>query len=214
MPAHIITIAQQKGGSGKTTLAVQLATTWAKQGRAVAIVDIDPQGSASTWHAIRAEMPANAQLPTIALRQITGWRLSTELSKLKQQFDIILIDSPPHAETEAKTAIREADVVILPMQPSPMDLWALSPTLAITKKEQTPALIVFNRTPARGKLADTVSEKLHTQGATVAQSRLGNRVAFAASMMDGRGVAEQAGSPRAVQEIAALAHEIYDYMQT
>lgn len=206
MAAHVITIAQQKGGAGKTTLAAQLAVAWAKARRSVAVIDIDPQGSLSAWHALRTETLGEGSVG-IHLSQVAGWRLSTELDRLRDTYDVVIVDSPPHAETEAKAAIRAADIVLLPVQPSPMDLWALEPTLEVARKEKTPALLVLNRMPPRGKLSDQVMETLAERALPIADTQIGNRVAFAASMMDGKGVIETHARGTAAAEIRALADE-------
>ncbi len=125
MAAMVITIAQQKGGAGKTTLAVHLALAWAASGRRVALIDIDPQASLSTWFELRNERPdaADAAIEAVA---VTGWRVTAEVERQARSHDIILIDSPPHAETEARIAVRAAKLVLVPVQPSPMDPGPLS----------------------------------------------------------------------------------------
>jgi len=206
MAARIITVAQQKGGAGKTTLAAHLAVVWARRGMSVALVDIDPQRSLAAWHALRTTAYPNGT--ELHLSDIAGWRVGTELERLRDHFDMILVDTPPHAETEARAAVRAGDMVLLPIQPSPMDLWATAPTVAMAEKENTPALIVLNRMPPRGKLQEIMLEKLLEEGLPVAHTRLGNRVAFAASMMEGKGVVEYQSGSTAAREINALATEV------
>ena len=111
MVAKIITIAQQKGGAGKTTMAAHLAVAWAASGRRkVAIIDTDPQGSLTQWHSIReARMGEGATNLTFA--SISGWRVRSEIDRLSHEHDLIIIDSPPHTDAEARTAIRAADLV-------------------------------------------------------------------------------------------------------
>ncbi|KAA5604793.1 ParA family protein [Roseospira marina] len=207
MAARIITIAQQKGGAGKTTLAAQLAVTWARRGQSVGLVDIDPQRSLASWHAWRAEhQPDGAALH---LSDVAGWRLGTELDRLRDHFDVVVIDTPPHAETEARAAVRAGDILLLPVQPSPMDLWATRSTAEMAEKESTDALIVMNRMPPRGKLQEIMLEKLLEEGLPIAHTTLGNRVAFAASMMEGQGVVEYQPRSTAAREIGALATEVF-----
>ncbi|HLO77476.1 MAG TPA: ParA family partition ATPase [Magnetospirillum sp.] len=207
MPAKIVTIAQQKGGAGKTTMAAQLAVTFARAGKRVGLIDIDPQGSLSMWYEVRKAL-VQADGAGITFVQASGWRLSTELDRMKRDVDVILVDSPPHAETDVRIAVRGADLIMVPMQPSPMDLWATQPTLDMAKKEKSAALVVFNRTPPKGKLVDAVRRKIIEAEMPVASTVLGNRVAFAASMMEGRGVAESNPRHTATKEIKALADEI------
>lgn len=207
MPAKIVTIAQQKGGAGKTTMAAQLAVAYARDGKNVGLIDIDPQGSLATWYEVRKALVDGAGAG-ISFVQASGWRLSTELDRMKKDVDIILVDSPPHAETDVRIAVRAADLIMVPMQPSPMDLWATQPTLDMARKEKSAALVVFNRTPPKGKLVDAVRTKIQQAEMPVAQTVLGNRVAFAASIMEGKGVVESNPRHTATKEIKALAEEI------
>jgi chromosome partitioning protein len=206
MAARVITIAQQKGGAGKTTLAAHLAIAWAGHGGSVALVDIDPQGSLAAWHALRAERFDGKS--GIDFAAITGWRTAAEVERRARDHDIVVIDSPPHAETEAKLAIRAARLVVMPVQPSPMDVWATKPTLDLARQEKVKVLLVLNRVPPRANLTETMAAKLAALGAGVAQSRIGNRVALATAMAEGRGITETAPSSRAGAEITALAAEI------
>jgi chromosome partitioning protein len=207
MAGIVITIAQQKGGAGKTTLAAHLAIAWAGQGRRVALVDIDPQGSLAAWHALRAERLGNGRTG-LDFAAITGWRTAAEVERRAGNHDIVVVDSPPHAETEAKLAIRAADLVILPVQPSPMDVWATRPTLDLAAQEKVPALLVLNRVPPRANLTETMLAKLAELGAIVAEARIGNRVALATALAEGLGITEAAASSRAAEEITAVAAEI------
>src|ERR1700733_10525186 len=146
MPARIITIAQQKGGAGKTTLAAHLALAWAASGRRVAVIDIDPQASLSSWFELRRKRRRSTK-PDIAVTAITGWRVATEVERQARDHDIVLVDSPPHAATEARMAVRAASLTLVPVQPSPMDLWATRATLELARAERVPALLVLNRVP-------------------------------------------------------------------
>ena len=118
------------------------------------------------------------------------------------------MDSPPHNETDVRIAVRAADLIVVPIQPSPMDLWATQATLDVALKERSPAIMVFNRTPAKGKLVEAVRKKITEFEVAVAETVLGNRVAFAASMMEGKGVVESNPRHVAAKEIRALAVEI------
>lgn len=205
MVAKVVTIAQQKGGAGKTTLAVQLAVAIAQSGKTVAMLDIDPQGSLSRWAALREE--AGIANPALTVRQIQGWRTAGEVEKLARSHDYVLIDSPPHMETEARIAVRAASLVLIPIQPSPMDLWATEPTIEMADGEGSSCLLVLNRVPPRGKLMEELRPLVKKLGAKLARTTIGNRVALAASMMAGKGVTEGAKS-RAGDEINALAREL------
>lgn len=205
MAARIIAVAQQKGGAGKTTLAAQLAVAWAEKYR-VALMDIDPQSSLSAWHHLRGEN--SKPLTPIHLSDVSGWRVGTELDRLKNDYDIVLIDCPPHAETETKNAMRAASMVVIPVQPSPMDVWATAPTAKFAVEQGSEARLVLNRVPPRSRLVDKVREMLKDKKLKIAKNALGNRVAFAASMMDGMGVTESERSSQAATEIRKLAKEL------
>ena len=205
MTARVIAVAQQKGGAGKTTLAAQLAVTWASN-KSVAVMDIDPQGSLSAWHGLRT---ANSKdLKDIHLSDVSGWRVGTELDRLKNNYDIVLIDCPPHAETETKNAMRAATLVVIPVQPSPMDVWATAPTVAFAEDQGTDVRLILNRVPPRSRLVEKVQDMLKDQKLKVSKNALGNRVAFAASMMDGMGVTESEPSSQAALEIRAITKEL------
>ncbi|WP_046020909.1 ParA family partition ATPase [Magnetospira sp. QH-2] len=206
MSARILTIAQQKGGAGKTTITAQLAVAFSRQGHRVALVDIDPQGSLGGWFAVRQERLGDANL--LQLSDVSGWRLGNELNRLRADYDLVLIDSPPHAETEAKAAIRAADLVLVPLQPSPMDLWATQPTIDLALGEGRDMICLLNRVPPRGKLVAKIRADLAEQNLPVLATGLGNRTAFAATMMEGLGVAERGGNKTASDEILALTIDI------
>lgn len=203
----VITIAQQKGGAGKTTLAAQLGTALATGGERVALVDIDPQKSLTAWHARRKDRLA-AAAAGIDLEESAGWKLPAALERLQQSHRWVLVDSPPHAETEARQAVRAADLVLVPLQPSPLDLWATQPTLDLAARERRLARLVLNRIAPRGRLLESVRAAIALGDVPALAVALGNRSAFAHSMGEGLGVTEFQPRSQAAGEILALAEEI------
>ena len=122
--------------------------------------------------------------------------------------DVVVIDNPPHAETEAQIAVRAAGLVLIPVQPSPLDFWATEATLKMAREERRRALVVLNRVPPRSALTDLIAADLATSGAPVASTRIGNRIALVRAMASGLGVIESAGASSAATEIEALAEEV------
>ncbi len=203
--AFVITVAQQKGGAGKTTLAANLAAAWAPRLR-VAVLDIDPQRSLSRWHAMR---DGNAKVRgAVHLSEVAGWRLAAELDRLRKGHDVVIIDSPPQIETDAKLAIRGADLVLVPVQPSMPDLWAAEGTLKLAATERRAARIVINRAPATGALRETVVTQIDKSDAPRLASTIGNRIGFANAFALGLGVTETAPKSVAAVELIALLEEI------
>jgi chromosome partitioning protein len=116
----------------------------------------------------------------------------------------VIIDSPPHTETEARTAIRAADLIIIPVQPSPTDLWATKATLELAKNERIPVRVVLNRVPANSRLAATIAAELPE----LADTTLGNRVLSASSLLEGRSATEVDPTSAAASEVKSLVKEI------
>ena len=206
MPARVVTVAQQKGGAGKTTLVAQLGAALAGDGHHVAVVDIDPQASLTGWMRVREHRGAG--VPSLRFSMIGGWRLGVEIDRLKREADLVLVDSPPHAETDARMAIRAADLVLVPVQPSPLDIWASKATLELAKKERSRALIVLNRVPPRGHSVEDALAAIAELGAGSLAARLGNRQAFITSMARGLGVVESEPRSTAAGEVRELADEV------
>jgi len=202
----IITVAQQKGGAGKTTALVQVATALARSGRKVAIVDIDPQGTLTGFMRLREHEAREAVELRFAM--IGGWRLGPELDRLRREAEFILVDTPPHAESEAKVAIRAADLVLVPLQPSPADLWASRATLQIAAKEARAVAVLLNRVPPRGRAVEDALAAIGREGWPLLQARLGNRQSFVASFAKGLGVVEAEPRSAAAEEVRALVQEL------
>jgi chromosome partitioning protein len=203
----IITVAQQKGGSGKTTLAAHLAVAAALKGRSVAILDVDPQGSLGEWFELREKRLGEADT-LLSFRTASGWGARREAKNLARDHDVVVIDTPPKSDVDLRSAFEAADLVVVPLQPTPVDLWATDPTLQMIAKESARSLLVLNRVIGRALLTAEMAEAIGRLGHAVAAARLGNRVAFAASMGEGSTVLESAPASPAADEMEALAKEV------
>lgn len=198
----VIAVAQQKGGAGKTTLAANLAVAFALR-RRVALLDIDPQHSLARWHALRLARGAAG----FAFSDVSGWRLGNELDRLRRGHDVLIVDSPPQIDTDARLAVRAADLVLIPVQPSAPDLWAAEGTLKLAADERRPARLVLNRAAA-GKLRADAEAEIARLGHPRLDTVLGNRAAVAAAFAQGLGIGEAAPKSAAAAEWRALLADI------
>lgn len=199
----IITIAQQKGGAGKTTLVVHLAVALSLRNNKVNIIDIDPQGSTMCWYEARKKHFGD-DYTGIKCISSSGIRVNNEIAYLKSNNDFIIIDSPPHTQADAKIAIRAADLVIVPMQVSPTDLWATEKTIEFAKEIGKNPWILLNRYNPNSKL----SKELEIPHENILKNHLGNRTVFASSMISGRTALESDPKSQAATEVKLLVDEI------
>ncbi len=195
---HVITLVAQKGGSGKTTLAINLAIAAEMAGHRVALIDLDPQASAAGWGDHRkSERPAVVAIPATRLDDALGTARSHEA-------DLAILDTAPHAESAALAAVRAADLALIPLRPGILDLRALRATADICNLAQREGAVVLNQTPPRGPLADQAVAALAAYGLQPAPCRVGARVAFVHSLTNGTGVLEHDPRGKAAAEIQAL----------
>ena len=204
--ARVVTVAQQKGGAGKTTLVIQLATALAAAGRKVGLVDIDPQGSLTGWMRLREHRQRDAA--EIRFSMVGGWRVGVELDRLKREVDLVVVDTPPHTDMDAKAAIKGADLVLVPVQPSSLDIWASQGTVELAAKEKRKAALVLNRVPPRGRSVEEARQALMELGAPALETQLGNRQAFVTSVAVGLGVVESEPKSASADEVRALAEDV------
>ena len=207
MTGTVVTIAQQKGGSGKTTLAANLAVAFAREGRKVAIVDTDPQGSLGRWFMARCDRMGE-EAAGLRFRTASAWGARYEARDLAKDHDVVIIDTPPKMGVDGRPAIEAATLVVVPVSPSKVDLWATEPTLELAETEKRPALVVLNRGSARTRLTGEVAAAAAKMPATLASVMIGNRVVFAEAMGTGQGVQELRGTSPAADEIRALRQEV------
>ena len=206
----IIALLNQKGGVGKTTLALHLAGEFARRGRRVTLVDADPQGSALDWSQQRAQEGLPRAFGVIGLARDT---LHREAPELALNADDVLIDGPPRVAPLMRSALLAADLVLIPVQPSPLDGWASAEMLSLVSEARIyrpglSARFVLNRCATRMVIARETAETLGNHEPPLLTAAIGQRVVFAEAAQRGQLACEIAPDSPAAQEIAALATEI------
>ena len=207
MLSKVITIAQQKGGTGKTTLAVHLALAFIKyHNLKVAIIDTDPQGSLGKWFMIRSEK--NISNKNLTFKTASLWGAQYESKLLKKDHDIIIIDTPPKIESDARPAIEAADLVLIPVAPSHVDFWATEAIIDIAKKAKRKILIQINRANHRSKLISQTLEYINMLKVQATNTLIGHRQIFVSSMGLGKTAVEKQRSGKAIEEIKNISNQI------
>lgn len=193
-----IAIIAQKGGAGKTTLALNLASAVEGCGRPAAVIDLDPQQSALSWADHR-----ESDTPTVVSAQPK--RLDAVLKAAQEdEIALTIIDTAPAAETSALEAARHADLVLIPCRPGVLDLRAIATTIDSARLAKTPAIGLINAAPPQGSLGDEAAEAIEGYGIEVAPVRLGHRVAFVHALTVSQSVLEWEPNGKAAQEIRQL----------
>jgi len=207
MLSKVITISQQKGGTGKTTLAVHLALAFIKyHNLKVAIIDTDPQGSLGKWFMIREEKKISND--NLTFKTASLWGAQYESKSLKKDNDIVIIDTPPKIESDARPSIESADLVLIPMAASHVDFWATGAIVEIAKKANKKILIQINRANQRSKLISKTNDFIKSLNLSATKTIIGNRQIFASSMGEGKTAVEKQKKSNAVEEIKNLSEQI------
>ncbi|NNM78607.1 AAA family ATPase [Sphingomonas sp. ID1715] len=194
-----IAIISQKGGAGKTTLALHLAAAAQDAGRVALVIDTDPQATASQWAAWRQDAPPeviDSPPPRLAAKaaQAAG-----------QGAELIVIDTPPHADSAARAAVEIADLVLIPCRPSAFDLAAIQLSAKLVQLLKKPAFVVFTAGPPNApRIYQEAGELVNSFGVPPCPILLPDRAAYRHASAEGRTVIELEPSGKAATEVQQL----------
>ena len=207
MLSKVITVCQQKGGTGKTTLTVHLAMDFIKyHNLKIAIIDTDPQGSLGKWFMIRTEKKVSNE--NLTFKTASLWGAQYESKTLKNDHDIVIIDTPPKIESDARPSIEAADLVLIPMAASHVDFWATGAIVDIAKKANKKILAQINRSSQRSKLIDKTKDFIKSLDLNSTDTIIGSRQIYTSSMGEGKTAVEKQKKGNAVDEIKKLSEQI------
>ena len=208
----IIGLLNQKGGVGKTTLSVNLAASLARTGARLLLIDADPQGSALDWAAARGEE---------SLFSVIGFPRATihkEIGKIGQGYDHVIIDGPPRVTDLARSAIMASDVVLIPVQPSPYDIWSVDEIVKLTEearvyRDNQKVTFVINRKIANSIIGRDVREALANYSIPTMTAAVTQRVIYAEAVAQGQAVYELDPNGPAAAEIEAVTNELLEELR-
>lgn len=208
----IIGILNQKGGAGKTTISINLARALQRDGQKVLIVDSDPQGSARDWHAA-----GNGDLITVV--GLDRPTLDKDIKAISSGYDWILVDGAPQLSEMAVAAIKCSDIVLIPVQPSPYDIWATEDLVDVIKARQQvtdgspKAAFVISRQITNTNLGKEIRDVLSAYALPVFHHGTYQRIIYTKTAVDGSTVLDREPNSDAAREIIALKNELKEFSQ-
>lgn len=194
-----IVLASQKGGAGKTTLALHLAAAAEDAGHTALVIDLDPQATASQWAAWRKDAP-----PVVI--DSAPPRLAAKIEQATEQgANFIVIDTPPHADSAASAAVEAADLVLIPCRPSAFDLAAVQTTASLVKMRGKPAFVIFTAgSPTAPRMYDEAAQVVQGYGLESCPHTIPDRAAFRHAAAEGKTAMEIEPNGKAAEEIRQL----------
>lgn len=204
----ILCFLNQKGGVGKSTLATNASDYLQRSGKSVLLVDADPQATTTQWAELREEM----NFPVVHLARAN---MTKEILNLGNNYDAVVIDGPPRAETLSRAAIIASDLVVIPIEPSGASDWASRITVEQVKEaselKDIQSVFVISRAITRTVISRSIRDYVVETGVPLLRSTIANRVAFAEALTMGKTVYEWAPSSEAAKEMSAVMEEIGDF---
>lgn len=194
-----VAIVSQKGGSGKTTLALHLATCAAYGGRQTCVIDLDPQATAAAWGDWRGDfLPKVVTCPPVRL-------YGTIQKAVREGTELLVIDTPPHGDTASREAVRAADLVLIPTRARAFDLHALEATAELVTYARKPAFVLLNGVPPRAtRIVAETGAFAEGLGLKMCPVTFGERAAFHRSARAGEVAFEVDPEGKAAGEVDAL----------
>jgi chromosome partitioning protein len=202
----IISLVNQKGGVGKTTVAINLAGGLAETGNRIMVVDSDPQGSVIQWQSIAVDSE-------FEVLHLPGAHLKKELKTLGRRYDFIVIDSPPAIEEITRAAIEVSNLAIIPIAPSPFDIWSSKETIALVKalgkryRKLSARILIYRKIPGT-RLGKEAREAMRSYNLDILSTEISQRIVFVEAMIAGLSVLKYARKSIAADEIRSLCEEI------
>ena len=199
---HVVSVISQKGGSGKTTLALHLAVASSLAKRDTAVIDLDPQASAAKWSDRRS-----AELPVVLSAHAS--RLTHEMTRVRDSGgEVLLLDTAPHSDSTALEAARVSDLILIPCRPAILDMEAITNTLALVQTTNRPVFVVMNAVAPQGREAEEASEAIAALNVAVCPVQLVNRIAYSRSLITGLTAQEFEPTGKAATET----HHLHEFM--
>lgn len=200
-----VAVLNEKGGSGKTTIATNLASAWHEDGRSVLLLDADPQLSSMDW----SDSGDGDGVPVVQLGESN---LERDLPRVGESFDLVVIDGAPRMGEQTAAAVRVADFVLIPVHPSAADIWSAEPVVKTCEDHDTPAAFVVSRAIVGTNMAEIAGDALSSFGIPVLDARTCQRIAYVRAIGQGVSVLDLPGADKAADEVRALADEVLSYL--
>lgn len=212
---RVVSILNQKGGSGKTTIATNLAHGLQRAGYSVLIADTDPQGTASEWSELR---PEGSDLPPVV--GVSKSTIENHLDEVGTAYDVVILDGAPALDSLNVEALKASDVVLLPVRPSGADLWSVEDLVDLihTRQEVTggrpKAAFVVSGQIVGTNLAGEIADVLQAYDVPVLEGRTSQRIAFAEALSAGTTVLDMKPGGKAAREVERLTSDVTELLES